>query len=267
MDNLTMATIILGLIIGSVMLIATTFVYVRHQTFSLGGSILTAFGTLLLGLSIWQSVEFTVGPDGGISASFKKELDNLKRDVAVQIEGSNQAITEELSILRQEVQSGATSTLSDEALSNLQTREKVDALIDNGEYLEALKYDPKNTIALMRFIETSVSNGEYEIATNYYDELVKANKSGVGYSVYPDLILAFDKQGQKDSANKLLEALELRYKNDIAKGYGYYSRSQQLGWLERDLASKSALIENVETLNKLNQLRNEIKQTISVLKG
>ena len=60
-----------GIIFGSLLLGSVAFVYVRHREFGLGGSILTPFGVMLLGLSLWKSVDISVSADGGLKAEFR----------------------------------------------------------------------------------------------------------------------------------------------------------------------------------------------------
>ncbi|MCK4445636.1 MAG: hypothetical protein KAW56_00985 [Candidatus Marinimicrobia bacterium] len=50
-----------GLILGSLMLIVACWVYLKHQKLGLGGITFSMLGVVLLGMSIWQQVEFSVG--------------------------------------------------------------------------------------------------------------------------------------------------------------------------------------------------------------
>ena len=79
-NTILFMTLILGLILGTIMLCVVLFVYVKKQTFGFGGSILTTFGVLLLGLSLWKSVEVSVTPDGGIQAKFQALEQRIKQD-------------------------------------------------------------------------------------------------------------------------------------------------------------------------------------------
>jgi len=76
---------------------------------------------------------------------------------------------------------------------NIQSREKVDALIQQGRYAEALKLNPSDTIALMRFIEQLVDAAKYADALQHVDALKNANQSGVGFSTYPKIALAYER--------------------------------------------------------------------------
>lgn len=64
-------TLIIGIILGSAMLLGVIFVYVKNQTYGMGGTSLTVFGTLLIGLSIWKTAEISITPEGGLQAKFE----------------------------------------------------------------------------------------------------------------------------------------------------------------------------------------------------
>lgn len=49
--------LVISLILGSLMLSSVCFVYIRHRIFGIGGSFLTIFGTILIGLSVWKTVD------------------------------------------------------------------------------------------------------------------------------------------------------------------------------------------------------------------
>ena len=67
-------TLIMGIILGTICLLAVVHNFVRHQNFGLGGVVLVAFGAMLLGLSIWQSVELSVDADGIVTAKYKQDI-------------------------------------------------------------------------------------------------------------------------------------------------------------------------------------------------
>lgn len=64
MSGATEAALWVGIILGALMLAAVTINFVRHQSFGWGGSIFTVFGVVLVGLSVWKTVEVSVGADG-----------------------------------------------------------------------------------------------------------------------------------------------------------------------------------------------------------
>ena len=65
------SALVLGMLFGSLMLIAVAWVYIKHQIFGLGGTTLTLFGVLFLGLSIFKTVKISVSPGGKIEAKFQ----------------------------------------------------------------------------------------------------------------------------------------------------------------------------------------------------
>lgn len=75
-----------GLVLGSVLLLASVYNFVKHRSFGLGGSVLTVFGTMLVGLSLWSSFEVTVD-QGKFSARYNisQELGQRAAEVNNQI--------------------------------------------------------------------------------------------------------------------------------------------------------------------------------------
>jgi len=69
-------TLVMGIVIGSICVLSAVHNHVRFQSFGLGGVVLTAFGTLLLGLSIWQSVELSIDAKGNFTAAYKQYKKN-----------------------------------------------------------------------------------------------------------------------------------------------------------------------------------------------
>ena len=75
MDTLILVTLAMGIALGAICLLAAVYNYIKHQSFGTGGIFLVVFGTILLGFSIWQSVEVTIDPDGGFTGKFKYKQD------------------------------------------------------------------------------------------------------------------------------------------------------------------------------------------------
>jgi Putative peptidoglycan binding domain len=53
-----------AMVVGTLMLGAVCFVYIKHQTFGLGGISLSAFGVILLGMSVWRSIDISFDEKG-----------------------------------------------------------------------------------------------------------------------------------------------------------------------------------------------------------
>ncbi|MCP3690349.1 MAG: hypothetical protein GY784_18255, partial [Gammaproteobacteria bacterium] len=58
---------LIALIVGSIILLSVCFVYIRHQVLPLGGIALSLIGMILMGLSVWKSVDISID-DSGIHA-------------------------------------------------------------------------------------------------------------------------------------------------------------------------------------------------------
>ena len=70
------AAFMAGIVFGSLAVISVTLVWVRHQIFGLGGSMLSVTGITLLGLSIWSGVSFEVSGSG-----VRVDLERLQQQV------------------------------------------------------------------------------------------------------------------------------------------------------------------------------------------
>lgn len=243
------------MILGSAMIIVATFVYWKKQIFPVGAIVMTVFGTLLLGLSIWQSAKIQVGADGNLTASFEK----LRQEVKAEVKQSNQAVTEKIEDLK------ATVSTDSSTLNKLRVREQVDGKIERGDYEGAIRLDSTSVIAYMRLIEKLVGDGRYAEAIAYLPSLKNFNQSGVGYSVYPDLIFAYDQMNESDQAENLTKQLRIRVNEDMNNGYGYYSRSQQIGWLKDGLQKYLTSFKNQRIRASVADLVTELGNFISAL--
>jgi hypothetical protein len=92
--KIAFTALIFGLVFGSLMLCSLLFVYIKNKTFGLGSSVLAVFGVMLLGLSIWKTVEISVTPEGEIKAKFEA-LEKRVEDVR-EIANSTTAKVEEI---------------------------------------------------------------------------------------------------------------------------------------------------------------------------
>jgi uncharacterized protein (UPF0335 family) len=66
-----------GLILGCLIIISVCWVWIRSQVLGLGGGMLSFFGVLLVGLSVWSSASVQVSPEG-----FYAEFERLEREVS-----------------------------------------------------------------------------------------------------------------------------------------------------------------------------------------
>ena len=74
-------------------------------------------------------------------------------------------------------------------------RDKVYELLKQGKYDQALKLEPKAEYVLARFVQGKVAAREYQAAIRQFDNLRDAASSGVAYTAYPQLVLAFEQTG------------------------------------------------------------------------
>ena len=89
MDIKNMA-FIAGLILGSLAIVSVCWVWVRSQVLGPGGGVLSFFGVLLVGLSIWSSASVELTPEG-----FRAQFERLQEEVTQVAEKSEQ-ISEEV---------------------------------------------------------------------------------------------------------------------------------------------------------------------------
>jgi hypothetical protein len=92
-----------GLFLGSILLISTTYVFVKRQTFGLGGVFLIIFGSFLVGLSIWTSFEFSINKDGSITAKYTQEIKEDLGEKTADINGNIEFLKIKIAELSQDV--------------------------------------------------------------------------------------------------------------------------------------------------------------------
>lgn len=106
--EITNMAFIAGLILGSLAIVSVCWVWVRNQVLGAGGGILSFFGVILVGLSIWSSASVEVSPEG-----FRAEFERLEeevKEVAVrsqQISNDVEAVAEANRVISREVKSVA----------------------------------------------------------------------------------------------------------------------------------------------------------------
>ncbi len=84
----TTVAIFAGVIFGSAAISSSCVVWVRKQIFGYGGSALCFAGVILIGLSIWHSIEFGVGSTG---LSFKAARDIVVSAASAADQAANSA--------------------------------------------------------------------------------------------------------------------------------------------------------------------------------
>lgn len=78
-DSLTSnPAFLVALILGTAMLASVCFVYVRNQSFGLGGVIMSGLGVVLVGMSVWKSIDISLS-DKGVTAKLEQVEAQAKR--------------------------------------------------------------------------------------------------------------------------------------------------------------------------------------------
>ncbi len=103
MKIINIIAFIVGLLLGSGLLLSAVFVYVKRQIFGVGGIVLVVFGSFLIGLSIWTSFEISVNSDGTIKAKYNQATKEEIGVKAAEVNGSIEQLKLKLSNLTQDV--------------------------------------------------------------------------------------------------------------------------------------------------------------------
>jgi len=94
MDN---PVFIVALVIGSLILLSVCFVYIKHQVIKLSGLSFASIGMVLIGMSVWQTIDITIDKNG-LSAKLDqvmKEIQVTKQDIKTtnrKIDATKQAL-------------------------------------------------------------------------------------------------------------------------------------------------------------------------------
>ena len=66
-----------GMLMGSVAVVAASYVWVKHQRFGVGGAFLSFVGVVLVGLSVWSRARIEIS-EGGLLAEFERLQQQLE---------------------------------------------------------------------------------------------------------------------------------------------------------------------------------------------
>lgn len=200
---ITIVTLILGLILGTVLLSAAVYVYIKHQVFALGGSVLTVFGTILLGLSIWQSVELTIRPEGGITAKFKQDLGAAAADInnrISQLELKLTELSEDVTSFRKKFPEAG---LPQDVVAKRLNKEQ--AFQENSKYSVLVFYKPQNEQTAERIEKALLSEGYKSSSTETH--LTEAIKQFSPKSAW--IIYTKNGENKLNDVKKILNSLNL----------------------------------------------------------
>ena len=127
-EKIERASLVLGLVIGSVMLVSVVAAFFQDRGLSPGGVALALVGFSLLGLSIWGSVELRAGPKGGIEAVFTRFKDEVREDIASHTQRS-ESLVNEIKEIKEELRASFLGSLSKKTAEELKTEAKVNRLV------------------------------------------------------------------------------------------------------------------------------------------
>lgn len=68
---------IVALIMGTVMLLSVCYVYIQHQVLQFGGIVMSFFAFLLVGMSVWKTINFAID-ESGIQASLAQAIERAE---------------------------------------------------------------------------------------------------------------------------------------------------------------------------------------------
>ena len=73
--------VLVGLVFGGLQITTACYVWIKHRKFGPGGIFLTIFGCILIGLSIWRSIQVDIGPKGTKVSITRSEIDFRKFEI------------------------------------------------------------------------------------------------------------------------------------------------------------------------------------------
>ena len=118
-----------GLVLGSAMIGTVCMVYFKKQVMGFGGSVLTIFGVVLVGLSVWSTVQVRVSKEG-----LEVELDKLAQRVG--------HVEETAIVVAEGLASVATNAETDRRQFNTLSRELAESEVLRPEAARVLEVQP-----------------------------------------------------------------------------------------------------------------------------
>jgi hypothetical protein len=101
--------IVVGLAVGTIAVLSAAGVWVKKQLFGMGGSVLTAFGALLIGMAVWGHVRIAVTETGLEFEVLRQEVRQTAEATAIVVEEAGKlaravdASRERVAVLTQEL--------------------------------------------------------------------------------------------------------------------------------------------------------------------
>jgi hypothetical protein len=137
--------------------------FVRYQTFGVGGTVLIIFGSMLVGLSVWTSFEFSVDPEGKVTARYTQDLGAKAAELNGSIEELRLKILEisqDISALKR---ANPVATVPQQDLAARVEKERAFRL--NSDYSVLVFYKPKQQDTAAAISEALLASGFKSSAT------------------------------------------------------------------------------------------------------
>lgn len=181
--SISMIAFVLGLLFGSVLLLAAVYRFVKHREFGLGGTVLIVFGSMLLGLSVWTSFEFSVDPEGKVTARYTQDLGAKAADLNGRVEKLRFRVDElaqDISDLKRVTPSAKPSP---EVASEREIRRQ--AFEQNSAYSVLVFHKPEQQTTASALADALLSAGFRSSATStYLTEAIKTFKPNEAWVIF-----------------------------------------------------------------------------------
>ena len=131
--------------------------------------------------------------------------------------------------------------------------------------LQPVVNDPTDIIAIARLIDELVERGQYKDATELVSALKTANRSGVGYSAFPSIILAFAMTSDMQRALDHISELRSVVTTEVLQRSGYLSRAEQISWIWTSLKTVESELTPGQVRTETKALAKELNEIVSDL--
>ena len=179
--SISMIAFVLGLLFGSVLLLAAVYRFVKHREFGLGGTVLIVFGSMLLGLSVWTSFEFSVDSEGKVTARYEQgakaaDLNGRVEKLRFKVD----ELAQDISDLKRVTPS---AKISPEVASERETRRR--AFEQNSVYSVLVFHKPEQQTTASALADALLSAGFRSSATStYLTEAIKKFKPNEAWVIF-----------------------------------------------------------------------------------
>ncbi len=174
---------VVGLLLGTVLILSSIYIFVKHRVFGLGGTVLVAFGSMLLGLSVWTSFEFSVDPEGKVTARYTQDLGAKAADFNAKVEQLRLKIgelTQDISALKSV---NPSAKISPEVAYERETRRQIFA--QNSNYSVLVFYKSEQQVKGSALADVLLAAGFRSSATpTDLKEAIKQFKPNQAWVIY-----------------------------------------------------------------------------------